>query len=296
MKKQSILLAAICLMNLLLPLGNLKAQSKPNSQTIFNELAQKDSVLFKAVYNCEVDKIDGILSKDFMFYHDGGYFGETSSESSAQFKTNLQKNFCDRGIKVKRQLVKGSLQVIVVNEEKATQSGVQRFYMGEKLVEESKFSRVWQKQKGLWKMTQELDYLVNTKFASRTEGNKLYNEIAHMDSVLFNAFNTQDQETIKNVFDPSLEFYHDKGGLTNYTQNIDSFKTLFANNNGLNRKLVEGSMEVYPVKDYGAIEVGEHTFCHKENGRDDCGTFKFLHIWQKKDGVWKITRVASYDH
>lgn len=296
MKKQSILLAAICLMHLLLPLGNLKAQSKPNSQAIFNELARKDSLLFNVVYDCEVDKIDGILSKDFMFYHDGGYLGETFSESFAQFKTNLQKNFCDKGIKVKRQLVKGSLHVIVVNEEKATQTGVQRFYMNEKMMEESKFSRVWQKQKGEWKMTQELDYLVNVKFASRSDNNTLYNEIAHMDSVLFNAFNTQDQETIKNVFDPSLEFYHDKGGLTNYIQNITATRNLFASNNGLKRTLVEGSLEVYPIKDYGAIQVGEHTFCHKENGRNDCGTFKFLHIWQKKDGVWKVTRVVSYDH
>lgn len=296
MKKQSILLAVICLLNLLLPLANLKAQSKPNSRAIFNELARKDSLLFKAVYDCEVDKIDGILSKDFMFYHDGGYFGETSSESFTQFKTNLRSNFCDKGVKVKRTLVEGSLQVIAVNEEKATQTGVQRFYMNEKLVEESKFSRVWQMQKGEWKMTQELDYLVNSKFASRPDNNSLYTEIAHMDSVLFNAFNAHDQETIKNTFDPSLEFYHDRGGLTNYVQNIAATKNLFASNNGLNRKLVEGSMEVYPIKDYGAIQVGEHTFCHKENGRDDCGTFKFLHIWQKKDGVWKITRVASYDH
>ena len=296
MKKQSILWAAICLSNLLLPLASLQAQSNPASQAVFHELTLKDSLLFKAVYDCEVDKLDGILSKDFMFYHDNGLFGSTTSQSFAEFKSGIQKNFCDKGIKLKRQIVKGSLQVIVVNAEKATQTGVQRFYMGDKLMEESKFSRVWQKQKGAWRMTQEMDYLVNTKFASRPNDNTLYNEIVHMDSVLFNAFNGQDGETIKHVFDESLEFYHDKGGLTTYTQNMASFKGLFANNNGLNRRLVEGSMEVYPIKGYGAIQVGAHTFCHKENGRDDCGTFKFLHIWQKKDGVWKITRVASYDH
>lgn len=296
MKKQINALAVICLINLFLPLSSLKAQSNPASKTIFNELARKDSLLFKAVYDCEVDKIDGILSKDFMFYHDNGYFGETSSESFVEFKTNLQKNFCDAGVKIKRQIMKGSLQVIPVNEEKATQSGVQRFYIEEKLVEESKFSRVWQKQKGEWKMTQEVDYLINTKFASRTGGNTLYNEIAHMDSVLFNAFNSQDAKTIGNIFDKSLEFYHDKGGLSNYAQNVEATKNLFAANNGLKRKLVEGSLEVYPINNYGAIQTGEHTFCHKENGRDDCGTFKFMHVWQKKDGVWKITRVVSYDH
>ncbi len=146
-------------------------------------------------------------------------------------------------------------------------------------------------------MTQGIDYLVNTKIASKVStGNTLYNEIAHMDSVLFNAFNAHDLETIKTVFDESLEFYHDKGGLTNYAQNIVGSQSLFAQNNGLKRKLVEGSMEVYPVNNYGAIQVGAHTFCHKEGDKDDCGTFKFMHIWQKKNGTWKITRIASYDH
>ncbi len=44
------------------------------------------------------------------------------------------------------------------------------------------------------------------------------------------------------------------------------------------------------------MEIGAHQFCHEENGKMDCGTFQFLMIWQKKDGEWKITRVASYDH
>ncbi len=26
------------------------------------------------------------------------------------------------------------------------------------------------------------------------------------------------------------------------------------------------------------------------------GEAKFLHIWQLKDGSWKLTRVVSYDH
>jgi len=125
---------------------------------------------------------------------------------------------------------------------------------------------------------------------------ELFNEIAHMDSVLFNAFNTQDLEKLKTCFSEDLEFYHDLGGLTNYQENIQAFKNLFAQNKGLKRELVKGSMEVYAVKNYGAIQVGQHTFCHVENGKNDCGTFKFVHVWQKKDGQWKITRVISYDH
>ena len=124
----------------------------------------------------------------------------------------------------------------------------------------------------------------------------LYKEIAHMDSVLFNAFNTRDIELFKTLFTEDLEFYHDKGGLTNYEYTINSLKRTAVLNNHLKRELVKGSLEVYPVPGYGAMQIGAHTFCHLENGKNDCGTFKFVHIWQKKNGQWKITRVISYDH
>jgi uncharacterized protein DUF4440 len=125
----------------------------------------------------------------------------------------------------------------------------------------------------------------------------LYNEIAHMDSVLFNAFNIRDVEKFKSLFSEDLEFYHDKGGLTNYEYTINFMKDVAKNNNnGLRRDLVKGSLEVYPIPGYGAVEIGAHTFCHLENGKQNCGTFKFVHIWQKKNGEWKITRVVSYDH
>ena len=106
----------------------------------------------------------------------------------------------------------------------------------------------------------------------------LYYEIARMDSIMFNAFNTRDVEKFKSLFTEDLEFYHDKGGLTNYDHTINFMKDVAKNNNGLKRDLVKGSLEVYPVPGYGAMEIGVHTFCHLENGKQDCGNFKFVHI------------------
>lgn len=117
-----------------------------------------------------------------------------------------------------------------------------------------------------------------------------------MDSILFSAFNTRDIEKFKSLFATDLEFYHDKGGLTNYDYTINALKETAKRNDGLRRELVKGSLEVYPVPGYGAMQIGAHTFCHMEKGKQDCGTFKFVHIWQKKNNEWKITRVVSYDH
>jgi len=128
------------------------------------------------------------------------------------------------------------------------------------------------------------------------DAGELYNTIANMDSVLFNAFKSRDVEKLKTLFTEDLEFYHDLSGLTNYTQNMEAFKSTAEKNNDLKRELIPGSLEVYPVKDFGAMQIGEHRFCHTENGKPDCGIFKFVHIWKKVNGGWKISRVVSYGH
>lgn len=124
----------------------------------------------------------------------------------------------------------------------------------------------------------------------------LYKEIAAADAQFFDAFNNQDLETVSRLFTHDLEFYHDKGGVLDYKSNIEATKNLFANNKTLKRKLVKKTLAVYPIKEYGAIATGEHKFCHLEQGKQDCGQFKFMTIWRKDDGVWKMTRVVSYGH
>ena len=100
-------------------------------------------------------------------------------------------------------------------------------------------------------------------------------------SAIFDAFNKHDVDRLMSMFTDDLEFYHDTGGLTNYQQSQESFKKMFASTPDIRRDLVKGSPEIFPIKDHGAIEIGEHRFCHRENGKDDCGTFKFAMIWRK---------------
>ena len=126
--------------------------------------------------------------------------------------------------------------------------------------------------------------------------NELYREIEKMDEIMFNAFNEKDFEKFRSLFNNDLEWFQDNGGLLNYEKVFTNFFNMFKNENRLTRKLVKGTLEVHPIKDYGAIETGTHEFRHMENGKEEIGTFKFLMIWQKKDNQWKISRVVSYDH
>jgi hypothetical protein len=55
-------------------------------------------------------------------------------------------------------------------------------------------------------------------------------------------------------------------------------------------------MQVYPLKGYGAVQLGVHYFRHPAHPEEGEGAAKFVTLWQNKDGVWKVTRVISYDH
>ena len=128
------------------------------------------------------------------------------------------------------------------------------------------------------------------------ESRQIFDIIAQMDAKTFAAFNAHDVDLLMSMFTRDVEFYHDKGGLTNYEQTREGFTKMFGNAPDIRRELIKDSLQVYPIKDFGAIEIGTHRFCHKENGKDDCGNFPFVMIWKQVGGAWKISRVISYGH
>jgi ketosteroid isomerase-like protein len=130
----------------------------------------------------------------------------------------------------------------------------------------------------------------------KKDSRDLFDAIAQRDTAIFNAFNAHDADRVMSFFTDDVEFYHDKDGVSNYQHTAEAFNKLFASASDIRRELVPGSLEVYPIKDYGAIEIGVHHFTHTENGKEEAGSFKFVHIWRKTGDSWKISRVISYGH
>ena len=122
----------------------------------------------------------------------------------------------------------------------------------------------------------------------------LFQTIASLDAAFFDAYNKCDLEKAGSLVDDGLEFYHDQTGLSVGKQNLlDALKLNICGK--VRRDLVPGTLEVYPLKGYGAVEIGVHRFSHP--GIDQSvGQAKFITIWQNKDGAWKITRAISFDH
>jgi hypothetical protein len=124
----------------------------------------------------------------------------------------------------------------------------------------------------------------------------LFKTIQSLDTQLFEAYNHCDLEKFGSFLADDLEFYHDKTGLSRgRAALVDGIKNNICGK--VTRELVPGTLEVYPIANYGAVEIGLHRFHHP--GHEEPGSVgeaKFIHLWQNKDGVWKITRVISFDH
>jgi hypothetical protein len=121
---------------------------------------------------------------------------------------------------------------------------------------------------------------------------ELYNTIAHMDSVYFNAYNSCDMDAQAAIYADSIEFYHDKSGLE--TSKKDLLAAIKENICGkVTRVLVKGSLEVYPIPGYGAVEIALHQFINHAEHDHLSAPDKFIVIWRFKNEKWQITRVVS---
>jgi hypothetical protein len=126
---------------------------------------------------------------------------------------------------------------------------------------------------------------------------ELTRAVTMLDAQLFDSYNTCNLEKFSSFFVDDVEFYHDRGGVTLGRKALtESIKNNICGKT--TRELVPGSLEVYPIHGYGAVEIGVHRFHHPTTPpeKDVVGEAKFIHLWQYKDGAWKITRVISYDH
>jgi hypothetical protein len=145
-----------------------------------------------------------------------------------------------------------------------------------------------------------LTFIILSTSLSAAGADSLETTVLQKDKQFWQAYNTCNVNEIRNYFTDDMEFYHDKSGLTS---SLEAFMKSIsenlcgANNPKLQRKPIEDSIKVFPLNNYGAIISGKHTFYRVENGHQILdGVAQFTHIWRHRDGVWKMSRVLSYDH
>ncbi|HMG68587.1 MAG TPA: DUF4440 domain-containing protein [Chitinophagaceae bacterium] len=145
----------------------------------------------------------------------------------------------------------------------------------------------------------------SSRLFAQTEEEKLTATILHLDSAFWKAYNNCDTAHFKDFITNDVEFYHDKGGVTWDAASLIGAldKNICGNpDQKVRREAVAGTVKVYPMRNgdqvYGAIILGEHDFFLTEKGKAEyhSGRANFTQLWMLKNGVWKMSRILSFNH
>ncbi len=128
--------------------------------------------------------------------------------------------------------------------------------------------------------------------------------IKQADADLFSAvFDRCDSDAVAAMLTGDFRFVHDKDGessrakfLANLKGHCDRVKT--AEDFPARRELVDGSLEVWPINNYGALEIGVHRFYARLPGKPETltETGNFMILWKQVDGKWLMAESISYGH
>jgi hypothetical protein len=126
----------------------------------------------------------------------------------------------------------------------------------------------------------------------------LFDALAQMDSDLFDAsFASCDAAKANAIFTDDVEFYHDQAGFSVGEKVRENTRRLTAScpgARGVKRTVVPGTLRVYPIEGYGAVQMGMHRF--DERGASTSTLARFVSLWRWQEGRWRLARVLSLDH
>lgn len=128
--------------------------------------------------------------------------------------------------------------------------------------------------------------------------------IAKADADLFAAvFDQCDAGKVAAMTTDDFRFVHDKDGestradfVRNLKGHCDRVKT--GEDFPARRELVPGSLEVWPINKYGALEIGVHRFYARIKGKPETltETGNFMILWKQVGGKWLMAESISYGH
>ena len=126
----------------------------------------------------------------------------------------------------------------------------------------------------------------------KAQDQALHDVVVSLDKKFFDAYNSCDTMVFVELIAEDLEFYHDLGGLsTSKPQMVQALKDNICNK--VTRELIEGTIEVYPILGYGAVEMGWHQFHNSQEPNVIPKPSKFVTIWKQEGEEWLMARVIS---
>ena len=143
-----------------------------------------------------------------------------------------------------------------------------------------------------------------TSTADVPTGHKLVEVITELDAKISAAYSTCDLNAMASLLAPDVELYNDETGrIVGRDSVIDTLRKNLCG--GLRsavvkyrRELVAGSLEVFPIARFGALEFSKSEIWADQSD----GTSKpvvivrALTVWELRAGVWMAARQFAYSH
>ena len=129
-------------------------------QELHDRIAALDAALFDAYNRCDIDKVGTFFTEDLEFYHEKGGLTLTRDATLALMRKNLCGADSNR---VRRELVRGSMEVRAINNYGAVQTGEHRFHLTQKGRTEAldgigKFVMLWRRAGDEWRVSRVISY------------------------------------------------------------------------------------------------------------------------------------------
>ena len=127
---------------------------------LHDRIASLDAALFDAYNRCDIDKVGTFFTEDLEFYHEKGGLTLTRDATLALMRKNLCGADSNR---VRRELVRGSMEVRAINNYGAVQTGEHRFHLTQKGRAEApdgigKFVMLWRRTGDEWRVSRVISY------------------------------------------------------------------------------------------------------------------------------------------
>ncbi len=124
-----------------------------------------------------------------------------------------------------------------------------------------------------------------------------------VDDAYWDAYNRADPDAMNAFLADDVEFYHDRGGtLIGKAALSQANGTMRTARDKLRREAVPGTVRFTPMRKgeelYGVLVSGQHRFYVRPQGKPELavGSASFTQLMLREGGVWRISRIFSYEH
>lgn len=148
-----------------LPTGAQATRAALASEATTREIARRSDDLFDAIFaHCEPDLVADAITIDFEFHHDQwGTIADSRERFVGKLRKQCQRRAAGEERASRRELVPDTWAIYPSGETGAIETGIHRFYEiaedgSEKLVGIARYSHLWRREDGHWRVARILSY------------------------------------------------------------------------------------------------------------------------------------------